>query len=274
MKIINFKKIRSWRGLKNGQVAIIVLLVSAILMTVGLSLSKTSTVETKIDTNEELLKKAFNAAESGVDFYLSTGGTQYSAPDSLSSADVVGKDITANNGILDFGEFTPVNGAEFYWLVNHDENGNIGSTYYGAATVNVCGTGFTGSMEINYFYKSGGSYGVKRSGYNFSSDPSKMVNGFAAASGDCVSVAISGTPILIAVTPIFDGGRLYVQNSPDGGVFPVQGIEINSTGKAGGVSTDVGAKVQVNKKINVARRYEFPSFMLNGVTSEDSVLSD
>jgi hypothetical protein len=273
--IKNFKlKIKNYRS---AQVAIIVLLVSTVLMTVGLSLSKSSTVETKIDTNEELLKKAFNAAESGVSYYLGTGSTgsvQYNAPDNLSSSEVVGKDISADSsGVLDFGSYTPKNGSEFYWLVNHNNDGSLGTTYYGAATVNVCGTGFTGSLEINYFYKSGASYGVKRSGYNFSLDPSKMVNGFTAASGNCVSIATLDSPLLVTVTPIFNGGRLYIQ-SQGGGVFPIQGIEINSTGKAGGVNTDVGTKVLVNKKINVSKRYAVPPFMLTGITSEDSVLSD
>ena len=232
-------------------------------------------METKIDTNEELLKKAFNAAESGVGYYLGTGATgttQYNAPDSLSSADVTGKNIVADNGVLDFGEYVPVNGSEFYWLVNHLDNGNIGSTYYGAATVDVCGTGFTGSMEINYFYKSSGSYGVKRYGYNFSSDTTKQVNGFVDASGNnCATINIVNSPILITVTPIFNGGRFYVEGS---GTFPIQGIEISSTGKAGGVSSEVEAQVLVNKKLVVLRRYKIPSFMLAGVTSEDSVLSD
>lgn len=263
--------IRKNKNYSRGQVAIIVLLVSAVLMTVGLSLSKNSTVETKIDTNEELLKKAFNAAESGVSYYLGTGNTSYSSPDNLSSANVNVSNIVANGSNLDFGEYVPKNGTEFYWLVNHLDDGSIGNTYYGASSVNVCGTGFTGSLEINYFYKIGTNYGVKRYGYNFST--SQVVNGFANVASSCVNIATPNNALLITLTPIFNGGRFYIQ-SQGSGVFPIQGIQIDSTGKAGGVTDQVGAKVQVNKKINVARRYKVPYFMLNGVTSEDSVLSD
>lgn len=263
--------IRKNKNYSRGQVAIIVLLVSAVLMTVGLSLSKNSTVETKIDTNEELLKKAFNAAESGVSYYLGTGNTSYSSPDNLSSANVNVSNIVANGTNLDFGEYVPKNGTEFYWLVNHLDDGSIGNTYYGASSVNVCGTGFTGSLEINYFYKIGTNYGVKRYGYNFST--SQVVNGFANVASSCVNIATPNNALLITLTPIFNGGRFYIQ-SQGSGVFPIQGIQIDSTGKAGGVTDQVGAKVQVNKKINVARRYKVPYFMLNGVTSEDSVLSD
>lgn len=254
--------------MKKGQVAIIVLLVSAVVMTVGLSLSKKATTETRIDTNEELLKKAFNAAESGIDYYLSTGNTSYNTPDSLSSADIVARNITANNSVLDFEEYVAENESEFYWLVNHDSNGNIGNIFYDDATVDVCGTGFTGSLEINYFYGVGNSFGVTRYGYNFGS--SRIVNNFVTASGDCVTLNIVNNPIVITVTPIFGGGRFYVEG---GGEFPVQGVEIDSTGKSGGVSMTVSG-ARVNKKLKVSRRYKIPSFMLDGVVSETSVLSD
>ena len=46
-----------------GQVAIIVLLVSAVMLTMGLSMSRKESIDIKIDTNDELLKKAFDAAE-------------------------------------------------------------------------------------------------------------------------------------------------------------------------------------------------------------------
>ena len=113
-------------NLKNGQVAIIVLLVSAVLMTLGLSLSKKSTVETKIDTNEELLKEAFNAAESGIDYYLGTGNNNYNAPGGQSSALVTTENI-GGGSTLNFGEYIPVNGTEFYWLVNHNSDGSLGT---------------------------------------------------------------------------------------------------------------------------------------------------
>lgn len=254
--------------MKKGQVAIIVLLVSAVIMTVGLSLSKKATTETKIDTNEELLKKAFNAAESGIDYYLSTGNTAYNAPDSLSSADIVAKNIEASDSNLDFEEYVPAGGSEFYWLVNHLSNGDIGATYYNAATVNVCGRGFTGALEINYFYKIGTDYGVSRYGYNFGSV--NTVDGFTIAGGDCVTINIVNNPILITITPIFGGGRFYLNGA---GTFPIQGVEIDSTGKSGGVSVAVSG-ARVNKKIKVARRYKMPAFMLSGVVSETSVLSD
>lgn len=256
-------------NLRKGQVAIIVLLVSAVMMTVGLSLSKKTTTETKLDINEELLKKAFNAAESGISYYLGTGNTSYVAPDKMSSADVVTKDITAEGSLLDFDEYTPANGSEFYWLVNHLANGDIGATYY-TGTLSVCATGFTGSAEINYFYENAGEFGVTRYGYYFGNS---RVNDFTGdATSGCAPITVAGNSILVTVTPIFGGAKFSLQGS---GTFPIQGVDISSTGKSGAVSTEAnGSGAQVNKKLRVLRRYKVPSFMLSGIVSESSVLSD
>lgn len=258
------------RTKRKGQVAIIVLLISAMMLTLGLSLSKSATVETKIDINDELLNKAFNAAESGINYYLGTGGTKYNSPDGVSSADLSVKDIVGEGEVLDFSEFTPKNETQYYWLVNHDVNGNIGNVYYNETSLQVCGVGFTGSLEINYFYLSGGNYGVHRYGYNFNSATSR-VNGFVDVSGDCVTVATDRTPLLLAITPYIYGGKFYLK-AASGGVFPSQGVEITSTGKAGGVSTSVTG--QASKQLSVEKRYEVPAFMLSGIVSEDSLLSD
>ncbi|MFA5026210.1 MAG: hypothetical protein WC503_06925 [Candidatus Shapirobacteria bacterium] len=254
--------------MRKAQVAIVVLLVSAVVMTVGLSLSKKVTTDTKIDTSEESLKKAFNAAESGINYFLGTGNTKYSAPDNLSSADILTKNIVADGVILDFDEFVLANHNESYWLVNHLSNGDIGATYYsaGAGTVNVCVTDFDGSLEIAYFYKNGATYGVTRAGYNFSSDVAKKINGFTDVAGNCVTVNTTNSSILLTVTPLFSGGKFYLTGA---GAFPVQGMDISSTGKAGEISSG-----QINKKLRVIQRYKIPYFLLSGVVSENSVLSD
>lgn len=255
-------------NLRSGQVAIIVLIVSALMVTVGLSLSKKATVETKIDTNEEALKKAFNAAESGIEYYLGTGRTDYGAPDDLSSAKVTARNIEGEGGRLDFGEYVPVSGTEYYWLVNHNTDGSLGSNYY-SGPLSVCGVAFTGSLEINQFYLSGGDYGVKRYGFNFNDDVATQVNEFTNSTGTaCVPIILVSDPILVTITPIFNGGRFYLE----GGVFPSQGVEISSLGTAGGFSSDPNA-VEINKRLRVLRRYKFPYFLLSGVVSETSVLS-
>ena len=260
--IKNFKfQIKNYN---NGQVAIIVLLVSAVMLTMGLSMSKRTTVETKIDINDELLKKAFNAAESGVDFYLGTGGIGYSSPDKVSTADINVTQISVGTTRIDFGEYVPKGDTEFFWLVDHDTDGNIGTDYYTGASVDICGVGFTGSATIDYFYKNGVNFGLKRRLANFNTE----------AVGGCVMVATSqiNSPLLLTVTPVVDGGKFYALGLP-GTSFSSQGTDIASIGKAGGVEAAAGA-TRVEKRIVIRKRYSVPSFLLTGVVAEGSVLSD
>jgi hypothetical protein len=260
-------KIKNMRG----QVAIVVLLVSAIMLTMGLSLSKRTTIETKIDTNEELLKKAFNAAESGISYYLGTGQTNYSSPDNISRAEVTVNTLFEGSETLDFGEYIPKGESEFFWLVNHLANGSIGAIYYAGGTANVCGVGFTGALKIDYFYKVGANYGLTRYGYNFSNDVAIQVANFTSAGSDCVSINTNDNPLLIVVTPVIGGGKFYLEGE-GGTTFSSQGIEINSTGKAGGTEAEAAA-TQVNKTVRIIKRYKVPSFMLTAIMSEASILS-
>ncbi len=254
----------------SGQVAIIVMLVSALMITVGLSLSKKTTVETKIDFNEEALKKAFNAAESGIDYYLATGQKIYDSNDSLSEANVVTEDIGGDT-VLDFGELTPEGGVQYFWLTNHDPvDGSIRSNYYGG-DFQVCADDFDGSMEISQYYLSGTTYGVKRYGYDFNR-ATNHINDFQDFSdSDCTNwIASGGNTILITVTPIFTGGQIYLEGTDS---FPIQGETINSTGSAGVIFDDTEEETKINKKLSIERRYEIPYFLLSGIVSESQVLS-
>lgn len=246
-----------------GQVAIIVLLVSAVMLSMGLSMSKSENTEVKINTNDELLKKAFDMAESGINYYLGTGATSYIPGDSESYAKIIATKISDGSNTIDFGEYTPANGSENYWLVNHLDNGNIGSTYFSGANVDVCSVGFTGSVQVDYFYKNGANIGLTRRGYNFSSDINFTVNGFVDSAGDCVRVNLGFNPLLITVTPIFNGGKFYLL-AATGGVFASQGIDVSSNGIANGV----------NKNLSIRQRYLMPNFLTSGMVAERSILND
>lgn len=256
------------KDFRSGQVAIIVMLVSALLITVGLSLSKKTTVETKIDYNEEALKKAFNAAESGIDYYLATGEKTYSSTDNLSKATVATENIGGGD-TLNFNEFTPQNGVQYFWLTDHDLGGSLGTGYY-SGNFKVCADSFSGSMEISRYYLSGGIYGVKRYGYNFSDT---KVNGFNDdyASQDCTpDINSENNTVLVTVTPIFAGAQIYMTGTA---TFPIQGERINSTGSAGVIFDGSSESSKINKKLVRERRYKFPYFLLSGIVSETSVLS-
>jgi len=244
-----------------GQIAIIVLLASAIILTLGLSASKTAITDTKVDTDEELLKEAFNTAESAINNYLTDSNkTNYTTEGS--GANIVATQIGGNN-IKEISSegVVSANTNQLFWLVNHNENGDIGSTYYtqnSTLTIKV-DDDFTGALKIDYFYKNGTTYSVTRSGYNFSST-NPIVNNFNNISLKEIDIAInSEDPLLLAITPLGSATSLTISGPAD---FPSQGEEIMATS-----ITDSGVKTQIKTRYV----YQFPSFMLDAITARGGV---
>lgn len=260
--------------MKKGQIALIVLVVSAVVLTVGLSVSRKSVVETKITTDEELLKQAFNAAESGVDYFLGTGKTNFTSTDSKSIANVAVNNIGGGTNIVNLGMITLRNKNSYTWMVDHNADGSLNlAPRFGATAMSVCvEDGFTGDLLIAYFYTEGGIYKVSRV-FNNSvavlpacSGVSGMGKGLSLDS----LLAAGKNPVLLVVKPIIDDTKVAVLAT--GGVFPTQEVQISSTGKAGDV-TDVSG-TQVKQKVNVINQYQIPSFMLDAVTATGNVLSN
>ena len=232
----------------------------------------------KVDTNEELSKKAFNAAESGVDNYLGTGSTVYKSEDAQTAADV--STVNVGNGTtVNFNQFILANQSSFYWLVGHDKNADIDyTTYYVGTSLSICvQSAFTGALKIDYFYRdSSNNYITKRFGYNLTAD---VVPGFdnlpPTAQGKCVAkyqeIDISGAvldggttvkPLLLSIKPVGSGTRMYLTGT--GQLFPVQGEVISSKGKTEGVSRQVG----------VLRVYDVSPFLVDSVIGWGNILSN
>jgi type II secretory pathway pseudopilin PulG len=239
---------------QKGQVVLVVMLVSALILTLGLSSAKQATVETRIDSDEALLKQAFNTAESGVDYYLTTSGMQYSGTDlSLGSANVTVNNL-GNKNVLSLENVTAEGSPELIWLMGHNPNGSLDTTnYYNGNTLQVCNksVGISGDFKIDYFYKNNGnSYGVIRDYKNNSS----FVN-------NCATVTLTNKPpVLLVVTPIYFSPKLEI-DGVNNNLFPVQGEEISSTGTVD----------KVNSTVRVLNKYEIPSFMLEAITSSGNI---
>lgn len=258
-----------------GQVALIVLIVSAVVLTFGLSISKKTTVETRIDTDEELLKKAFNAAESGIDYYLGSEGTKttYSNPDNQERADVTVRQL-GGVGVreLNFENYTLKNQKALFWLVEHNADGSISSNHFIGMDVNICvDSAFVGALKVDYFYRDGvtDEYKVGRYGFNIGGSSTNSVSGFVdqTLTAGCFNFPLVGNKsLLISVTPLFNNTRISMSNSTSD--FPSQGEEITSVGRAGDLSN-----TGVNKKVTVVRGYKVPFFMMDAVTSGSRVLS-
>ncbi len=262
---------------QRGQVALVVLVVSAVALTLGLSLSKKTVIETQVETDEEALKQAFNAAESGVDYYLSTGTTKYTAPDGKSAADVTILNI-GGTGAVDFGDYTPVNNYTYFWLVSHRDDASIDYTdYYLGDRVDVCvENDYAGSLVMGYFFRDGSNnYRLRRYVVNFGSsqvilNPSNLPAGVCdgGKKGARITLEVGTTPLLITVMPVFQGGRITMENV-GGSLIPIQGKQISSLGRAGEISATTG----VSRKLNVGKRYKIPGFAMEAVMSGARVLN-
>lgn len=270
---------------QTGQIALIVLLVIAGALTVGVAVSKRVVVETKIDKDEELMKEAFNAAESGIDTYLGTGKSDpyISSRGSGLRADLKVSQIGNNASMLYFNDAVAANRPETYWLAEHDTNGNVDYTrYYQGSEVSLCiSESFTGSVKVAYFYiEADRLVRVQRWIYNSSSnqiqngisfDPDLMAEeGCPSGQQKVARIPITEMPVLIVVNPLGDSARMALLSDDNGAVFPSQGELITATGTAGVVNSQAGAKVTVKRE----RRWNagLLNYMLEPLQSKTGIL--
>jgi hypothetical protein len=249
---------------QKGQVALIVLLVSAVMLTLGLSISKQTVVNTRIESDDELLKKAFNAAESGIEKYLATGNKSYTATDE-SAATVTTEDLGGGT-VIENPDLTLAKDFAYFWMVNHNENGSLGSEYYNDLTITIgVEDSFSGLLRVDEFYRSGTSVRVKRGFYDFGSSLGVIKSGFTAEGDNEVDWTLDSQPILLAISPIEQSTRISVAGSNP---FPVQGELIKSLGTAGKVSAEA-----VSSQVSILNRYQLPAFLFEAV-SGNSILSN
>lgn len=245
-----------------GQIAIIILLASAIVLTLGLSVSKSTITNTKVDTNEESLKTAFNIAESAINNYLSTGSENYSIEGS--EATVVSSSIGGGslNSLSSEGEVLN-NTNQLFWLVNHNIDGSIGTSatdYYpqsGNLTLDV-DSGYSGALKIDYFYIEGGVYKVQRLGCNYNN--SNVVVGYDSSIVNCSNLNLAGrNPLLVVVTPLGSPTTITISGNSS---FPVQGQELTANS-----STENGIKTQIKTR----NMYQVPSFFIDAITAKNII---
>jgi Tfp pilus assembly protein PilX len=249
-----------------GQVVLMVLLASALVLTLGLSAAKQATIETSIDTDQELLKRAFNAAESGIEYFLKTGETSYTNPGYDGNSKLEISSLGGNTSKLSNNNKVGPEEAEFFWLVNHNTNGDIGSTYYSreANTISICiddsdKTSPIG-LKIDYFYKEGTVYKVKRG--NGDGGGSVTTSGGSYPNNCFNNYVLSGDSILLAVTPMGISTKLSISG---GANFQPQGQVISSTGSVG----------NVNNLVTIEHPYKlYTPFLLDAVVTESVVINE
>jgi hypothetical protein len=254
-ELIMINKIKNTKPNK-GQISILVLLASAILLTLGLSASRKTIIDTKVDTDEEFLKEAFNTAESGLNNYLNIGSTVYS-DGSGGNATVSKADIGGANSLVSEGK-VPVGSNQLFWLVNHNVDGTVGSSYYGQASANLdVDSGYNGALKIDYYYiDNAGVYKVSRLGCNYGG--STTVTGYLTPD-NCSALNLPGRALLLIVTPIGVPTSLTLSGLS---TFPFQGEELTSVG-----TINNGVKTQIKTR-NI---YQIPSFFIESITAQNNI---
>ena len=265
---------------RSGQTALIVLLIVATALTVGLASSKKVVVDTKIDKDEEMLKQAFNVAESGIENYLSTGNTTYLATDNSSTADVKAVDIGAAP-IVSYGGLIAPGKPAVFWLAGHDADKNIVPNVY-SGLVDLCASGTSGGVKVYYFYTSGG-YKVNRLMYNLGdaggNEIAKATRANNRAAGHCPAGltkidtldarAASVSPLMIVMVPVISATKLAVASSDGVTNLPKQGEVITSTGTVGVINQQAGAIRTVSQE----NRYDggLLEYMLESIEANQGV---
>ena len=235
------------KNYKKGQIVLVVLLVTSAVMVMGLSLSRGSVKELKIDTNEETLKQTFNAAESGVDYFLTRRNevekVTYESPVDDFKADVSKEKLKvedmANRKVVFYEP-------QFLQLNDYD----------GELTIKLDDT-FHGAVKVDVFYEDGG---IERYGYNFNecSVDDACIEGFENNKEGEIKIIIGAGSDFLVVSPLFEPTAVKFS----GGNFDDQGKRIISTGKS---------KDGIESKVSVDEVWELPYFMLEGLVVEGEI---
>lgn len=238
-------------GRESGQIALIVILISAITLMLGLSASRRSTIDITIGHDEELSAKAFAAAESGLEYVLSelAAGSLESSYIWPSSGDNPARtsakvDLSEIGGGTSFytEDTYPPGEVIYFWLrnpANYDQ-------YYGENNIDICWQAIGNpAVAVHLFYELGSSYGVTRYAVDGDTGGRRDLNGFSdpasSPEGGCdggftgvrVSVSSGDKPVLMALMPLYGFSRWGMVST--GGDLPAQGYRITSTGIAANV---------------------------------------
>ena len=237
-----------------GQALLIVLLVTAVALTVGLAAVSRSVTEVEISREEEEAVRAFSAAEAGIEEVLKSlpDFTEYSGEFGEGNERVRVTAEATTEGESGF-ETGPVAEGD---VVEVNLEGASG-----ASRVEVCWDG-EAVVEIVVVREEGGEYKIERGLYGGSFG--------GVAPGDCGSsfseidtqavVSLPSTPIAMRIRPF--GAESYVAVRPQEGSLPPQQYVVESTGRV--VGSGVTRKIRVTRAIRPALPVVFDYALFSG----------
>ncbi len=254
-----------------GQIVLILVLVTVVGLTVGLSLVSRTVTDIRISSQIEQSNRAFTAAEAGVESALK--GAVIGGPTGIVS--LADYNVTANYNVSAIGgtnatysfPITETNNSQTVWLTDHNADGSLdeSTTYSPDSELDICwGSGDTNPAVIfTLFYKEGTEYKITKGAY----DPATVSRGvsnyfltansvgsycdgsfkfkktikFSSASPDGFGISSSSKLLALRIRPLYENTILAVK-PPVGTNLPVQGKIITSVGKT---DTGVVRKMQV-----------------------------
>ncbi len=221
------------KELEKGQAVLVVLLVMVVLLTLGLSVVSRSVTDVKISQQSQESARAFWTAQAGLEKALLAQGS------TAGSIDGVNYTVTKTDlgGSAEFTGQVDAGKSFVYWLVNHNSDGSIGTTFYSGNNLVIYwgNSGDTDTALIaTLIYKDlSGHFQSQK----FTYDPLTRTpaTGFTSSSP---GGSLSGTDFAHTT------GQIPIPPSPNQPYFVNIKMLFNSSAQIVGVKTDVAGPVQ------------------------------
>lgn len=261
-----------------GQVILIILLVTVVGLTIGLSLVSRTIQDVRLSSQIAESQKAFSAAESGIEAALKGAAIDSVDTLTLSGGSRANYNVSEWGGssapfaIPDIADGESVT----VWLVDHNDDGSVPlsppptSSFVYTDSVDVC-WGPKGSdsdpnpkpsLEFTLLFRDGSTYKIGKTAYNPDTSSSDNFEDAQTTGGntycsnsdkkyraqlkfnDNFGIDREEVPIALRVKPVYNSTDIVVDSGSKN--LPPQGKQISSTG-----TTDTG----VARKINVLQGY-------------------
>lgn len=268
---------------QSGQIVLLLVLITVIGLTVGLSLIARTVTDVRISSQIEQSGRAFSAAEAGVESALrsSIAGAAPSGSINLTGA-VAQYSVKPVGGTSDIYTFpvTDVNKVQVLWLAPHNTDGTLDLSGTGAfpatSSFDLCWgsrEGISPAVALTLIYVDGGEYKISKAAF----DSTNRGNGFTLASdssgGYCngnytyrqtinpttdFSINPTDTLVMLRISPVYDGTAFaIVPSSP----LPVQANQIVSVGQT---ETGIVRRIEVTQGYQVLPEvFDFTFFTEN-----------
>lgn len=265
-QISNYRK-------NSGQAVLLLVLITVVGLTIGLSLISRTVSDIRISSQFEQSGRAFSAAEAGVETALRsnivagpTGTVQL--PGASASYTILlqggGTDIYTT-------ALTESGNTQTVWLVDHNPDGTLNESGYAYPTdslIEVCWgsqTGVVPAIIVSIYYKDGVNYSYAKKAFDPTARGNSFINSVDLAGGYCqgnlkyrkfimpstdsdatsedYNIPPSAILLMMRLTPVYATTSIALTPTAD---FPVQGKVISSVGQ-----TDSG----IIRKIQVTQGY-------------------